>query len=66
MQISYKQNLKIKKMLKLTMLISYDRLKVGFTEKYIMSRLVSHLIFINIEISNKYGAFTFYYQNGIN
>lgn len=48
------------------MLISYDRLKVGFTEKYIMSRLVSHLIFINIEISNKYGAFTFYYQNGIN
>lgn len=31
-----------------------------------MSRLVSHLIFINIEMCNKNGAFMFYYKNGIN
>ena len=34
-------------------------------KKYIMTRFVSHLIFINTEISNKYGAATFCYQNGI-
>lgn len=52
-------------MFKLIVLVLQNRLNMGFTEKYIMTRLASHLIFINTEICNKYGAVTFCCQNAI-